>query len=391
MAFLDLYSDTYSDTYGIPEPAEITPPTPVGLRTLTREGAQVVARCEVWIDGRLAMEATAQPDDDGLGLETGEVTYDATAKVWRACRVTLTGSLPDTPSHPLAPVGSHLRLFRGAIDRDGTVAETPLGRFAFDETSVTRSDRAVTIVGYDYSKLVSEAAWPEPRTIVEGVNVATEIANAVRVSLPATLWQEPNLTDTSAYTAPATWGEESSNDPWQDVVGLAQQAGMLVYFDRRGRLTVVDVPDPDTGPLAEDLTVGDSPLVVDLTRTLDGRAPNRVVASSEDDPDVWAVAEDLDPDSPSYVGRYRRTVHIVSPIIRTSGDAWWVASAHLRTLAGLGEVVSMTTVPAPWLDVWDVVVAHDPETHTDVRAVVDSMTVPLRPGEGSLVTRRRRL
>ena len=384
MSGLDLYRDDYTDLYGTPQPGPVSP-SPVGLQALTAEGAQVVCRAEVWLDG--------QPQGEQQ-IVAGQVTYDVTSRVLRSCDVTLVGDLPEGPQHPLAPIGSELRLYRGAIDRDGSVVEEPLGRYAFDESLVERSSRDVQIAGYDYSQLVSDARWEEPYEIESGTNLAEAIAAAVQSRLPGHLWREPNMVSTTSTTPNIVWGEERDNDPWQDVTALAKADGKRLFFDRAGRLTLIDVPDPDDADIAADFTVGTSPLLTTLSRRLDGRAYNVVVATGEtddDSPPVSATVEDDNPNSPSYTGRYRRPYFMASGYITSETQAQAAARGELRRRIGLGEVVTLSVVPAPWLDVWDVIAAKDDDIFVDARYVIDSMSLPLRPGSATITTRRRRI
>lgn len=356
------------------------------LRELTREGAVVVSVVEVWRDG-------VQVDE--REVEDGSVAYDASARVLRSCALDLVGPLPDLPNDPLAPSGGELRVFRGVRDWTGETFFEPLGRYAFDATEVSRASRLSSVTAYDYSQAVSDARWENPYAIAAGTNVATAIVEAVESRLPPSLWLPPVVEATSATTPAIVWGEERDNDPFDDVASLAASAGLSVVFDRTGRLTIRPTPDPDEVAVVEDFTVGDSPALLTTSRTLDGRAYNVVVAvgEPEDDsiPPVRAVAEDDNPSSPSYVGRYRRPYFMASPYITTVQQATDAARGELNRRIGLGEVVGLATVPLPWLDVWDVIRAHDPALNIDARYVVDKLTIPLRPGEATLTTRRRRL
>lgn len=337
----------------------------------------VTATAEIWVDGAHIDDAT---------VVDGRVEYDASRRVLRTCQVTLTGDLPDGPQHPLAPSGSGLKLWRNGL---------PLGMFVFDKSDVQREGRTVTIAGYDLSWLISRNRWETPYLIGSGTNLVDAVVAAVRDRLPAVWWREASTDDTDVTTPDVVWGEERHNDPWDDILQLAQAAGKRVWFDRDGRLQVARVPDPDETPVLASLTVGESVQLLDVSRTLDGHAYNVVVASGEtDDSDtdpVTATVEDDDPSSPSYVGRYRRPYFLTSGYITTETQARDAAARELAKHIGVGETVQLGVTAMPELDVWDTIAIVDDELHIGGRHVIDRMSLPAGAGAGSITTRRRRL
>lgn len=357
----------------------------MSLDQLTEEGAHVVSRAEVWVDGDKI---------DEPAIVDGRVIYDATSRVMRNCQVNLVGEIPGGPNDTLAPIASELRLFRGARDWTGEVLEAALGRFSFDKSSVMRTDRSISITGYDYAQLVTDARWEHPFHISQGTNLATAISNAVQSRLSPVLWGEPNLTTTSVTTPNIIWGEEVDNDPMEDIRSLARSDGLEVSFSREGRLTLAPVPDPDTTSPRWKYEAGETPNYLSSGRDLIGRPYNVVVARGETQDNtvpVEEIAEDDDPNSPSYIGRYRKPYFLTSSFIATSDQAFRAAKGELNRLLGLSEVVTMSVIPHPELDVWQVLEAFDPVMKIDSRYVIDNVEIPLRPGEARLVTRRRSL
>lgn len=357
------------------------------LDTLTREGARVVSRCDVYLDGTQI---------DSVPVVSGDVTYDVTGAIVRSCDVTLLGDVPEGASDPLAPSGADLRLHRGAVDWTGEELLEPVGVYAFDESSVDRTSRLVRVSGYDYSQLVSDARWEQPYEITAGTNLAVAVAEALQSRMPDVLWPESGLqADSTSATVPATvWGEERDNDPWSDLRSLVASAGMTLYFDRVGRPTLTAVPDPDaTGP-SWDFTAGTEPTYLAAVKSLHGRPYNVVVARGEPgdgEVAVEATVEDDDPFSASYTGRYRRPYFMTSGYITTVQQAQDAARGELNRRKGLAEQVVIDCVPIPQLDVWQVVRAVDPVLKVDARYIVDAYRLPLGPGRGQLTTRRRRL
>lgn len=368
-------------------PPHPTPVTQHGstLAQLAAEGAPVVARAAIHLDGVLT---------DEIPIVAGQVTYDTGRRVWRHCDVTLDGPIPSTPQDTLAPIGSTVHLYRGFRDWTGEIHEQPVGVYAFDDSGVERADRLVQVAGYDFSQVAADARWEAAYEIAGGTNVADAIETALKSRLTDALWQPANFQTTSETTPTIVWGEERNNDPWDDLRTLARDSGMLLYFDRAGRATLTDVPDPDSAPIAADYTAGVSPLLLDVGKTLYGRPANVVVVRGEPDDGtgpVEFVAEDDDSSSASFVGRYRKPTFLTSGYIATEAQAEKAAKAELRRRVGLAEQVDLDVVTDPSLDVWDVIIAKDPELGVDARYIADSMTIPLRPGVASIATRRRNL
>lgn len=363
---------------------------PSTLAQLAREGAQIISRAEVWRLGGYV---------DEFPVLAGDVTYDANAAVLRTCDVTLLGPIPDRPDDPLAPSGSVLHLYRGARDWTGEELWQPVGVYGFEESTMDRAGRVVQISGFDFARYVQDARWEHPYAIAAGTPLVVAVETALNDPdlgrLPAALRQPLNATSVPAdATVPATvWGEERDNDPWDDLQKLAGSAGMLLYFDRQGRPTLDQIPDPDGAPVVWDYTAGQEPTYLGASRTLTGRPYNVVVARGEppdDAPVVEFTVEDDDEHSGSSVRLYRRPYFMTSSYITTEAQAEAAARGELNRRKGLSEQVTIASVPVPVLDVGTVVRAHDPVLHVDARYVVDQMSLPLGPGEMTLTTRRRR-
>lgn len=385
-------SATIVDPDAAAEPSPVTQHSST-LAQLIREGAQIATLCEIFAGG---------VKQDEIPIVDGQVSYDATSRVWRTCDVTLLGPIPTTPQSLLAPAGATLRLWKGATDWTGETLLEPVGVYAFEESGVDRGERTVKIAGYDYWQVVSDARWEEPYEIARGTNIIDALTDAVQSRLPDHLWQEPNATTATTSTGSHVWGEERENDPAKDIQGLASDHGLLISFDTAGRLTIEPVPDPDDAEPVANYTVGESPLLLNTHRTLYGRPDNVMIVTWEDDTDaerVEGMAQDDDPDSASYAGTrdapglYRKprffAINLEGPFTVPELDA--IARRHLNKRIGLAEVVDLDVIADPTRDVWDVIRARDDELGFDAKYVIDQMTLPLRAGEASITTRRRRL
>ena len=354
------------------------------LAILYAEGARVVARAEIWRDGL----PLAAPD-----VLSGSVSYAASSSTLRSCDVTLRGDVPTSPTDVMAPAGSELRLWRGAVDWTGEEILLPVGRYGFDEVDVDRGSSEIPISGYDLSALVSDNRWTEPYEIVRGTPLGQAVADAVESRLPGHAWQDPALVDTDATTPAVVWGEEVGNDPWRDVTDLARSDGLEVSFGLDGRLTLSEVPDPDTVVPRWSMIAGQTVTYLGSRKTLVGRPYNVVVARGEtadETAPIVATAEDDNPASGSYVGRYRKPYFMTSGYVTTLEQARRAAAAQLLRLVGLSEVVALSMIGHPALDVWQTLEFVDPALGVSARYVIDTVSLPLPGGAATLTTRRRR-
>jgi hypothetical protein len=367
----------------------ITFPTdPVGIDQLTAEGAQVRSRCELYRAGVLI--------DPDVPILDGEVSYTVSDRVTRRCEVeVLADVIPVFAADPLAPAGSELRLYRGALDHDGTWVEEPLGRFVFDKVDVERESLTAFISGYSYGQVVSDARWESPYVVPSGTQLVDALVEATRSRLPDYLWQDE--VDCCGLVrpllAPVVWGEEVDNDPWEDIRKLGRDAGLDVYFSKQGSLTIQPTPDPSTAAPDWALEAGVSALYLASSRRLQGRRYNVAIVRGETDddtPPVTAMAEDTDPTSASYVGLYRKPYWMVSGFITTVQQAKDAAAAQLRRLIGLSETVGLRMVAHPKLDYNQTVHLIDPTMRFDGYYLIDEVDIPLGPGESTVTLRRQR-
>lgn len=356
----------------------------MSLRQLTAEGPTVVNRAEVWREGALL---------DVVPILSGEVTYDTDRRIRRTCTLTLRHLPGPHAIDPLTPGTNSVRLFRGARDWTGQEFMEPVGVYVYDETDTVMAAGETSLSGSDLAQLVADARWEEPYAIAQGTPLADAIADAVKSRLPDHLWQEPNIATVGNLTTPVVWGEERDNDPWADVVTLAEAYGQLLSLDRSGRLTMTPQPHPDDTAVVADLTVGESRLIETVGLTRHGRPYNIAVATGETDDDAPPVvgrAEDDDPTSASYVGHYRKPVFLTSGYIATQAQADQAAQAELARRVGLSETVPLGLAAMPWVDVWEAVDITAPALSLDGRYVLSSYRMPLGPGMATAVTRRRR-
>lgn len=337
---------------------------------------QPVARVDVLRNGQTVDTISTVTD--------GTVTLDAAANVRGRCDLTIVtdGShdlIPTAVDDPLAPYGNEVRAWRGI---EGELVS--LGIFRIDTPRVSEESGMPTIqlTGQDRSARIIDARFEAPHEVPAGRAVVTAIRDVI-VPVYPDVQTNFGLPD-SPMQSSATTGTviaEAQDDRWEFASKLALGAGMRLFFDGDGVLTLA--PEVTTGTAAVQLVEGDSGVLVSAARewTREGAA-NVVAATGENTGEAAparGVAEDLNPLSPTYVyGRFGRVVRFYSsPVLTTDAQARDAAQTILARSTGTTQRVDFGSLVLPYLEPGDI--AHIKRTilGVDESHVLDSLTIPL--------------
>lgn len=303
-------------------------------------------------------------------------------------RVTLTRETPDSPSP---------RLFRMEVEVavDSSQEELcPVGVFTLNDVEITDGPGgvAIEVAGADLSRKISRNRWDDTYIIEAGTNYATAIQDMVRNRMPDAVF---NFASTSRTTPRLFFGEQSSNDPWQDAQDLATAIGYELFFDARGICTLRPEPDPEIGDSVWEFEDRARPTMIELRRRVtDENTYNKVVVTGEGTSNtapVRAVAIDDDPSSPTYyLGPYGTvTMRFTSSSVTTGEQAQDAADALLRRVKGATEAVELSVVPMPALEPGDVVTVTRDKTKIEGRFLIDQLRIPLGADESMRAVGRR--
>lgn len=314
----------------------------------------------------------------GLLFSGGYVSATLQSRVTRRLQVTVDQSLyPADPGDLLAPYGNRLRATRGIEFADGS-------RYAWTvftgriQRPVLSPDGTVIVPAADRAYEVAEAGFLVPQNSSVGVTVNAQFTSLVLGALPNAVF---GVSDVFPQTMPQlTW----ESDRAAALDEMSTTVGAFWYVLADGRFVQRFVP----------WTVPGNPILT-LSDGLDG-----VIASSpsRDREDVWnsitvtaeradgtapvfAVAEDMNPDSPTYVngtfGRRHKLVYLQTP--QTQGSAQTAANAYLRRSVALQETWTWEQPPDASLELGDIVSlnAYD---RTGIIQVVSGFTLPLEVG-----------
>ena len=171
----------------------------------------------------------------------------------------------------------------------------------------------------------------------------------------------------------------SDRTPAQDWTDLADVAGWVVRSDRNG--VIVAGPRVDRTTPRADWSEGDDATVIELDRDVStSDTVNRVIVRSTSTAGVWAVVEDDDPGSATWVGRYGPFERLIeSDAVTTPAGALSMARMQYGRLRLPTESVSVRVPVRPDLDYRDPVILRRDRSGVGGTYLVSGWTIRLGP------------
>lgn len=364
-------------------------------------GGQWYGYVQAWLAGsRVTMpdgSTTLPLSSDG----TNQVVVDGTKPGQRrTLTVTCPGSddLFDTLSQP----GLELHAWTAVRYLDGSVDVEPQGWFDVDVTSMGyAANGTIQITAPDRWARVKNARFTSPRASTAGETVAQQITTLLTEVLPA--GTAVSDTSTSTATVPSQTWDQNRDQAIQD---LAVAASLDVYFDRNGGPVIRDVPVLNPTGAVFTIDASTTGVLISADRQRDRQKTYNVVvchAQTTDGSVPFApqVAWDNESASATYAGPGngfgaltdlpsgsqagpfgQRPTFYSSPLITTAAQAQAAATTILKRVTGLNAQLSLTSVPAPFLDDGDtILVKLVPDLPWEAQPVevhlIDGFTVPL--------------
>lgn len=313
--------------------------------------------------------------------ESGQVNAENAA-----IRRKLTFTIPDTdgtltpndPTDLLAPYGNEIRPYRGVVFDDGTEEMFPLGVFGIEETRVVDSGAKINlnVVAYDRAKKVQRARTLDYYTIASGTNFATAIQNLISAGVSGLSYSFSSTAETTPQIV-----IEPGRDRWEVAQKMAKDIGMSLFFDVNGICTMRPVADPSVQPSVWDFVEGSNAtlLYVDARKSREGIYNHVIVVGNGGETPVRAEAKDDNPLSPTYyLGPFGDVPYFyTSEFIHTTSQAQAVADALLLSQKGFEDLVNLSVVPAPHLEVGDVVDVERQRAGVNAKYTINSFALPL--------------
>src|SRR5690625_3339604 len=324
------------------------------------------ARVEIISPGGAVVATLGGPSATHPGVISGSVSCDGESAVRWTCDLTISNDalVPESAGDLLHPLSHKLvRVWWRTLLADGMWGEVPVGTYYLDWTDVTDAGGATVTMSVRGSDPVAELArntW-DTSLDVSGMNTAEAVRQIVRDRAP---WAKVAISPTD-YTLPDEWeaGQPGGN-PVDDILAIADAAGMVFYADRMGVLTLEPAPEPLSAPR---LTFAEGPgaRMTQISAEVDlDRIANAITLASsgrmEDEsgnemPPIVAYVEDDDPTSPLWVGHehiYHRRFE--SDQIQSQDQANRMAARLLDDYRAIVDTVAVTHFARPELDPGDV-------------------------------------
>ena len=349
----------------------------------------VVSKVEVWATDQKLQE---------INVRSGSVSVSSTAAVRRTCSLDLVTDrtslslVPDNQFDLLTPFGNELRLFRGVQYYDGTKEYVPLGVFVITNVEIkdTNDGVAISLEGVDRSIKISRNKWTEPYQMVSG-SLEASLEDLLKDRYDDVEFAFPT---TNVTVNQVVLGLETDNDPWRDVVEIAELVGYDLYFDANGVIQLEKFPSLDGSVVVASFQEGANTKVTSLDRTISTTETyNGVIYTIEGSNvttpirvQVW----DEDSTSPTYrFGVFGEVpIFISSNVLATEPEAIKAAYSLLNTYVGSQETISWQGIVDPSLDVQDVVYVKSNGAKVDRLVILDSLEIPLEP-EATMTAKAR--
>ena len=298
---------------------------------------------------------------------------------------------PRNPYDLLAPLGNGLRVRTGLVYPDGSQELLPV--FTGRMGSSGGAWPQVPLKAYDPMRSLQRNKLTYPLFVPPGTRYDKAIEQLINSQLPA---PDVNFASSDYLVPPGGLTFVGDDDPAAKVREMAQSIGDEVFPDTLGQFVLTPEPDPQDDPVvwafADD---GTSTIVAVDDSWDDSDSYSVVVCRGENLTNgalVIGVAEDTDPTSPTYVGRYGRVTYpMTSPYVATNAQAVQAAQARLRVVRGIARKVVLQCLPLPFLKAGDTVHLDYSRSGISANFVIDRKTLPVgaRGGPMELTLRAR--
>lgn len=365
-----------------------------------------VLRSSHQVEHRITTYTAAQGELVLDALADGSVTVDSKSQVRRTASVDIASAdlWPLTPLDALSPLGAELGVEYGiVVPGVGTEwipvlrgpVQTAKGKLI--RTYPTSADGGrrggilVSGLGVSVSgraQRIIDDRLTAPAQLQVGAGVVAEITRLIRETIP----DAEVLDQTGGSTATITAAVTVEKDRWgEGVVKIADSYGLEVYDDPLGRFVIRNQPSLDDPPVWR-VDVGDGGVLISADLSQDrSQVYNGVMASGETTDGttpVSALVVDDDPASPTFWGGQfgKKVRYFKSPLLATPEQCAAAARTQLEKVRGAATTVQLSAVTNPGLEGGDVIEVDMGNGYRQLH-IVDSVPVPLRPGEQSLTTR----
>lgn len=358
-----------------------------------------------------APQFTTQPTGTELEVLTGNVTIQSLSDI----KATLTLTVPAKYWDQLQPFGVELFAYRGVEFGPNDAEYVPLGYFRVEQI---RQDNGpygpIEVTGFDRISALQQnkQVFPVPLNNADSHrSVFERLINGVSIPLQA---QYPGL-PTDGYGAylgvriPITW---TSYDPDATTIigdqlvegdSYGYLANLIKFyrnsamrFRNDGTLLVYSTVVDGSIPIAT-LYGGTGGSLMGVKRVVKrGDVHNIVTAYGNDPSSITSFISVFNADPASALAYNKTTypafgpspTYYTSPLLQTDADVELAGEALLRRYRMLPLVFTLTVIPNPALEPFDVIDVVMRPGLAPVRAIIDTMVIPLASDVPGTITTR---
>lgn len=269
--------------------------------------------------------------------------------------------------------------------------ETQVGEFMIDRISEKNYPHTVKITGRDYTKKCINSKYLFATQFATGMALETIVAT---IAAAAGIVKR-NLPNTGVVVGREFYFD-SGVTRWDAMKEVASAYNYELYFDASGYLTMRPYLDPATSAPSIWLDTGaEGKLSTFDKSTSDSRLYNVVIVRGESSdantPNVYAIARNEDPNSPTSIQKIgERVYEYTSSFITTQAQAQSVANSFLAVHALEEYELGFEALMLPWLEVGEIVGFMDPRRASDdpQTFLLSSINIGLKLGPMSGTAKR---
>lgn len=346
---------------------------PGGLDLMYRNALATAHEAYIRVD---VLDGNRVPLVEDVVILGGSVTATLTSRVSRQLDITLTeDNYPYEATGLYAPYGNIIRAWRGIQFADGTRYRWVvfIGRI---QEAALNSDGTCTIAASDFATDIVDAKFFAPQNSTPGITITQQMLSLISEGYPQADFGTSG--SSNVLVTPLTW----QTDRASALDELGTSIGFFWYPLANGDFVLRRYPWTVQSTPVVTYRDGDGGSVISsqAIRTREG-IYNSLTVSGErlngDNP-VYAVAQDTNPTSPTFVGGpfglRHQLLRLQTP--GTVGAAQGAASNNLRRLISLTDTWQWEMTPDAALELGDPVLlnVHD---RPPVTQVIASMHIPL--------------
>jgi hypothetical protein len=325
----------------------------------------------------LPIPVQQQGIDGGLKIISGDVTATLTSNVTRNLSITVDETLyPVGPGYLLAPYGNRIQAVRGIKfatgDRFAWTVFT--GRIQDDVNAV---DGQVTLTAADRANEVVEAKFLYPTNSSVGVTISQQWIQLISGGVPD-----------AVFGASDSFGQQMPSLAWSDdragaATEVSTSVGAYWYCLADGRFVQRLYPWTVPGASILTLTDGIGGVVAGAPSRDRSNVYNSITVTAEradGSAPLYAVAQDTNPLSPTYIGGNFGFRHLSVPLQTPTsiGASQAAADAYLKSTIALTEAWTWAMPPDASLELGDIVTL-DARGESGIIQVLASFVMPLTP------------